>query len=275
MTSPDGGKILGVDLPAVAEKIRGRVLLRGRQIDQGTTDQRLLDSRGPTDWVHTDPWRVLRIQSEFVEGFGALAELGPAISVFGSARTKPTDPFYALAESVGRALAEAGFAVITGGGPGAMEAANKGARDAGGVSVGLGIELPFEQGLNQYVDLGVNFRYFFARKTMFVKYGQGFIVLPGGFGTFDELFEAVTLVQTQKVTSFPLVLIGTSYWGGLLDWLRETVLADGKISRVDLEMLKLTDDVDEAVQIMVHAAHERKSPAPGGGEKYEEPKQPE
>ena len=275
MTSPDGGKILGVDLPAVAEKIRGRVLLRGRQIDQGTTDQRLLDSRGPTDWVHTDPWRVLRIQSEFVEGFGALAELGPAISVFGSARTKPTDPFYALAESVGRALAEAGFAVITGGGPGAMEAANKGARDAGGVSVGLGIELPFEQGLNQYVDLGVNFRYFFARKTMFVKYGQGFIVLPGGFGTFDELFEAVTLVQTQKVTSFPLVLIGTSYWGGLLGWLRETVLADGKISRVDLEMLKLTDDVDEAVQIMVHAAHERKSPAPGGGEKYEEPKQPE
>jgi uncharacterized protein (TIGR00730 family) len=218
---------------------------------------------------------VLRIQSEFVEGFGALAELGPAISVFGSARTKPTDPFYALGEAVGRALSEAGFAVVTGGGPGAMEAANKGARDAGGVSVGLGIELPFEQGMNQYVDLGVNFRYFFVRKTMFVKYAQGFIVLPGGFGTFDELFEAVTLVQTQKVTSFPLVLVGTAYWGGLMDWLRGTVLADGKISSADLEMLQLTDDVEEAVEIMVDAANSRKSPAPGGGDKFEEPKQPE
>jgi uncharacterized protein (TIGR00730 family) len=279
MSSEDGGKILGVDVPGVipnvVEKIRGRVVLRGRQVDTGTTDQRLLDSRGPTDWVHTDPWRVLRIQSEFVEGFGALAELGPAISVFGSARTKPTDPFYDLGVRVGRGLAEAGFAVITGGGPGAMEAANKGAREAGGTSVGLGIELPFEQGMNQYVDLGINFRYFFARKTMFVKYAQGFIVLPGGFGTFDELFEAVTLVQTQKVTSFPLVLIGSAYWGGLMDWLRSTVLESGKISAVDLDLLHVTDDVDEAVGIMSEASDKRSSPAPGGGEKHEDPHVPE
>ncbi len=188
----------------------GPVRLRGSQSHPGgsTTDQRLLDSRGPSDWVHTDPWRVLRIQSEFVEGFGALAELGPAIGVFGSARTTPDDPAWAVAEQVGRGLAEAGLAVITGGGPGAMEAANKGATEAGGTSVGLGIELPFEAGLNPYVELGVNFRYFFARKTMFVKYSQGFVVLPGGLGTLDELFEALTLVQTRKVTSFPLVLVG-------------------------------------------------------------------
>ncbi|HET7691004.1 MAG TPA: TIGR00730 family Rossman fold protein [Nocardioidaceae bacterium] len=259
----------------MAEKIRGRVTLRGRQVDSGTTDQRLLDSRGPTDWVHTDPWRVMRIQSEFVEGFGTLAELGPAISVFGSARTKPTDPFYETGIRVGRALSEAGFAVITGGGPGAMEAANRGAREAGGTSVGLGIELPFEQGMNQYVDLGVHFRYFFARKTMFVKYAQGFIVLPGGFGTFDELFEAVTLVQTQKVTSFPIVLMGSAYWGGLLSWLRDTVLADGKVNAADLDLLQLTDDVHEAVHIMVEADERRASPAPGGGETPVPPHQPE
>jgi uncharacterized protein (TIGR00730 family) len=200
--------------------------------------------------VHTDPWRVLRIQSEFVEGFGALAELGPAVSVFGSARTTPDDAVYAMAEKVGAELVNAGYAVITGGGPGAMEAANKGARDAGGTSVGLGIELPFEQGLNRYVDLGVNFRYFFARKTMFVKYASGFIVLPGGFGTLDELFEAVTLVQTRKVTRFPIVLIGTSYWGGLLDWLRQTAADAGTISPADIDLLHLTDDVEEAVQIV-------------------------
>src|SRR4051794_11115034 len=171
----------------VPEKYRGRTLMRREQVETSTTDQRLLDSRGTSDWVHTDPWRVLRIQSEFVEGFGALAELGPAISVFGSARTRVDDPAYALAEQIGGKLVDAGFAVITGGGPGVMEAANKGACEAGGVSVGLGIELPFESGLNEYVDIGLNFRYFFARKTMFVKYSQGFIVLPGGFGTFDEL----------------------------------------------------------------------------------------
>jgi uncharacterized protein (TIGR00730 family) len=234
-----------------AMKRKGPMFLRDQQIDVSTTDQRLLDSRGPSDWVHTDPWRVLRIQAEFVEGFGALAELGPAIAVFGSARTARDDPYYDQAVELGAALAREGFAVITGGGPGAMEAANKGAADAGGVSVGLGIELPFEEGVNDYVNLGVNFRYFFARKTMFVKYSQGFVVMPGGMGTFDELFEAVTLVQTRKVTSFPVVLLGVDYWSGLLDWLRGTVLAQNKIAAADVDMLQLTDDVEEAVSIMV------------------------
>src|SRR3954452_11200850 len=224
----------------------GPLRLRGDLVPSSTTDQRLLDNRGPADWVHTDPWRVLRIQSEFVEGFGSLSELGPAVSVFGSAREVPGTPTYELAVELGRRLAEAGFAVITGGGPGIMEATNKGACDGGGVSVGLGIELPHEQGLNDYVDLGINFRYFFARKTMFVKYAEGFVVLPGGFGTLDELFEALTLVQTQKVTRFPIVLMGTSYWSGLVDWLRGTVLADGKISKRDLDIFQLTDDVEDA-----------------------------
>jgi uncharacterized protein (TIGR00730 family) len=237
----------------------GPVTLRGARVPGTTTDQRLLDSRGPSDWLHTDTWRVMRIQSEFVEGFGALAELGPAVSVFGSARTRPGSPFYSLGERLGARLVNEGYAVITGGGPGAMEAANKGAREAGGASVGLGIELPFEQGLNEYVNLGVNFRYFFARKTMFVKYAQGFIVLPGGFGTLDELFEAVTLVQTQKVTSFPIVLMGRDYWGGLFDWLRETALEAGTINPRDIELLHVTDDVDEAVRIVV-AADEDVSP---------------
>jgi uncharacterized protein (TIGR00730 family) len=236
-----------------AVKRKGPMFLRDDQIDLSTTDQRLLDSRGSSDWVHTDPWRVLRIQAEFVAGFGALAELGPAIAVFGSARTQRDDPYYAQAVQLGAALAREGFAVITGGGPGAMEAANKGAADAGGVSVGLGIELPFEEGMHDYVNIGVNVRYFVARKTMFVKYSQGFAVLPGGMGTFDELFEAITLVQTRKVTSFPLVLIGVDYWSGLIDWLRDTVLARDKIAPADLEMLQLTDDVEEAVSIMVAA----------------------
>ncbi len=226
---------------------KGPVVMRRSQVPLSTTDQRLLDSRGPTDWLHADPWRVLRIQAEFVEGFGALAELGPAVSVFGSARTRPDSPLYATGEAIGRALVRAGYAVITGGGPGAMEAANKGALEAGGTSVGLGIELPFEQGLNDYVDMGVNFRYFFARKTMFVKYARGFVVLPGGFGTLDELFEAVTLVQTNKVTSFPIVLFGSDYWGGLLDWLGTSAVSAGTISGRDLGLLTLTDDVDTAV----------------------------
>jgi uncharacterized protein (TIGR00730 family) len=238
-------------------KSRGPIVLRREQVQTSTTDQRLLDSRGPSDWVHTDPWRVLRIQSEFVEGFGMLAELGPAISVFGSARTPVDSADYMKAVELGRALSRAGYAVITGGGPGIMEAANRGASDAGGVSVGLGIELPFESGLNDWVDVGINFRYFFARKTMFVKYAQGFIVMPGGFGTFDELFEALTLVETRKVTSFPLVLMGTDYWRGLVEWLRHTVLDEGKIHAVDLDLLQMTDDVDEAVQIMVEAREHR------------------
>jgi uncharacterized protein (TIGR00730 family) len=237
----------------VKSKTNGPVVQRRDQIDEGTTDQRLLDSRGPSDWIHTDPWRVMRIQAEFIEGFGALAELGPAIAVFGSARTHAGDTTYEQAEQTGRALVDAGFAVITGGGPGSMEAANKGASEAGGVSVGLGIELPFESGLNPWSDIGVNFRYFFARKTMFVKYSQGFIVLPGGFGTLDELFEALTLAQTGKVTSFPVVLLGVAYWSGLIDWLRDTALDQGTIKKSDLDMLRLTDDVEEAVAVMVAA----------------------
>jgi uncharacterized protein (TIGR00730 family) len=236
---------------------RGSTTLRGELVPGSTTDQRLLDGRGPSDWVHTDPWRVLRIQAEFVEGFGSLAELGPAISVFGSARTAETAPDFLLAEQVGKALVDAGFAVITGGGPGSMAGANKGAQKAGGVSVGLGIELPFEQGMNQWVDLGVNFRYFFARKTMFVKYAQGFVVLPGGFGTFDELFEALVLVQTHKVTSFPIVLMGSDYWGGLLDWLAGPVAGRGMINPADLKLIQVTDDVQEAVELLIAARKER------------------
>ncbi len=229
------------------ETHKGPIRLRGDQVKSGTTDQRLLDSRGPSDWVHTDPWRVLRIQSEFVEGFGALAELGPAVSIFGSARTKPDDPMYESARKIAAKLCGEGYAVITGGGPGVMEAANRGASECGGVSVGLGIELPHEQGMNEFVDLGINFRYFFVRKTMFVKYAQGYVVMPGGFGTMDELFEALTLAQTQKITSFPIVLFGTEYWGGLIDWLRTSMLADGKVNVEDIDSLHVTDDIDDAV----------------------------
>lgn len=235
---------------ALHEQRLGPVVRRRHQMRPGTTDQRLLDTQGATHWVHEDPFRVMRIQSEFVEGFGTLAELGRAVSVFGSARTPEGSPEYEAGVKIGRALAEAGFGVITGGGPGAMEAANRGAVEAGGVSVGLGIELPYEQGLNPYVDIGVNFRYFFVRKTMFVKYAQGFVVLPGGLGTLDECFEALTLVQTKKVTQFPIVLFGSSYWGGLVDWLENTLIAEGKASQQDLELFHLTDDIDEVVDLV-------------------------
>ena len=232
-------------------QVQGPVIRGDRTAQPSTTDQRLLDSRGSTDWVHTDTWRVLRIQSEFVDGFGTLAELGPAVSMFGSAHTPREHPLYATAEALAARLVDAGLAVITGGGPGVMEAANKGAAEAGGVSVGLGIELPFESGLNPYVNLGINFRYFFARKTMFVKYAQGFVVLPGGFGTLDELFEALKLVQTRKVISFPVVLFDSAYWSGLIGWLRETALDRGSISARDLAMFTVTDDPDEAVATML------------------------
>ncbi|MFJ6747103.1 TIGR00730 family Rossman fold protein [Streptomyces sp. NPDC091266] len=247
MANPEGA-------PAPEEQRLGPVLRRRDQVQAGTTDQRLLDTQGPSEWVHTDPWRVMRIQAEFVEGFGALAELGPAVSVFGSARTPRGAKEYETGVRIGGSLVEAGFAVITGGGPGAMEAANKGAHEAGGTSVGLGIELPFEQGMNEYVNLGVDFRYFFVRKTCFVKYARGFVVLPGGMGTLDELFEALTLVQTRKVTRFPIVLFGTAYWGGLVDWLRGTLIAQGKASPHDLELFHLTDDVDEAVGLVTKEA---------------------
>jgi uncharacterized protein (TIGR00730 family) len=235
---------------------RGPVMLRGGEPDprlQGTTtDARLLDRRGPTDWVHTDPWRVLRIQSEFVE-------------VFGSARTPQDSPHYASGVAIGAALADAGYAVITGGGPGAMEAANRGASEAGGLSVGLGIELPFEQELNEWVDVGIAFRYFFVRKTMFVKYAQAFVILPGGFGTLDELFEALTLVQTRKVTRFPVVLFGSEYWSGLVDWLRTTMVPAATIKDTDLDLFTVTDDVDEVVRIVQEAEKARQAGDNGGG----------
>ena len=235
------------------ERHRGAVTLRRESIPPSTADERLLDSSNRDEWKTKDAWRALRILSEFVEGFDTLADLPPAVSVFGSARSKPDSPECELAADLGAALAEAGYAVITGGGPGVMEAANRGATEAGGMSVGLGIELPFEQGLNDWVDVGIDFRYFFVRKTMFVKYAQAFVVLPGGFGTLDELFEAVTLVQTKKVTRFPVILMGTAYWSGLIDWIKTTLLADGKVNAADLELIQVTDDVDEAIQIIIDA----------------------
>ena len=230
---------------------QGAVLFRGReQEEKPLADQALLEERNSADWAHRDPWRVLRIQSEFVEGFDALSDLPPAVSIFGSARTKPDHPMYVAAEEIGRRLVDRGFAVITGGGPGIMEAGNRGAHAADGTSVGLGIELPHEQGMNEYITLGVNFRYFFARKMMFIKYSQGFITMPGGFGTLDELFEALTLIQTGKVTHFPVVLFGREYWSPLVDWVRHTMAEGGYISPGDLDLLTVTDDVDEAVAAM-------------------------
>ncbi len=237
----------------------GPVTLRGHAKKAGTSDQRLLDSRGDTNWVHEDPWRVMRIQSEFVNGFGALAEVGPAFSIFGSARTPVDSPEYKAAYELGKKLSEKNYAVITGGGPGIMEAANKGCVEGPGLSVGLGIELPFEQRMNDYVELAIDFRYFFARKTMFIKYSQGFVVFPGGYGTLDELFEALTLVQTKKVTSFPVILVGSEFWTPLVDWLRNTMLRDGKIAKEDVDSLHITDDLDEVVRILVNAEAKRKN----------------
>lgn len=235
----------------------GPVLRKGHGQKPGTTDQRLLDSRGDSSWVHEDPWRVLRIQSEFVNGFGALADLGPAFSIFGSARTPSDHPEYKMAEDLGKKLSDKNYAVITGGGPGIMEAANKGCFAGPGLSVGLGIELPFEQSMNEYIELGIDFRYFFARKTMFIKYAQGFVVFPGGFGTLDELFEALTLVQTKKVTAFPVVLVGKSFWGPLVDWIKNTMLVSGKISQADADSLFVTDDMDEVVDILINESAKR------------------
>jgi uncharacterized protein (TIGR00730 family) len=235
---------------------KGPVTLRGGLIPDETTDARLLAPDQDASFIHQDPWRVMRIQSEFVEGFGALADLGPAISVFGSARLGEGTDEYEIAREVGRLLSAAQYATVTGGGPGIMEGANRGAVEGGGLSVGLGIELPFEQGLNEYVDMGVNFRYFFARKTMFLKYSQGFIVLPGGFGTMDELFEALTLVQTSKVTRFPIVLVGTQFWGGLVEWLRDSMLVRGTISEADPDLLPVVDTAQEAVDVVLAGVHQ-------------------
>ena len=237
--------------PEQMRTLRGPMLLRTEGEQASTFDQRLLESGADHEWQHADPWRVLRIQGEFVAGCDALSKLPKAVTVFGSARTTPEDASYQLGVEVGRKLAEHSYAVITGGGPGIMEAANRGAHEAGGLSVGLGIELPHEQGLNEYVDLGLNFRYFFARKTMFLKYSQAFICLPGGMGTMDEFFEVMCMVQTGKVTNYPIVLMGTEYWTGLLEWMDKTLAAGGFINESDRELFLLTDDPDEAVSHII------------------------
>ena len=237
--------------PEQMRTLRGPMLLRTEGEQASTFDQRLLESGADHEWQHADPWRVLRIQGEFVAGFDALSKLPKAVTVFGSARTTPEDASYQPGVEVGRKLAEHSYAVITGGGPGIMEAANRGAHEAGGLSVGLGIELPHEQGLNEYVDLGLNFRYFFARKTMFLKYSQAFICLPGGMGTMDEFFEVMCMVQTGKVTNYPIVLMGTEYWTGLLEWMDKTLAAGGFINESDRELFLLTDDPDEAVSHII------------------------
>lgn len=224
--------------------LRGPVIMRGRELPSDMADQKLLQSRTE------DPWRVMRMQAEFVEGFSALQRVTNAVSVFGSARLKPGSKYYEIAEEVGRLVARNGFATITGGGPGVMEAANRGAFEEGGLSVGLGIELPFEQGMNQWVNLGINFKYFFVRKVMFVRYARGFIVLPGGFGTMDELFEAVTLVQTGKIDRFPIALVGREYWEPMLSWLRDCVAAEGMIDPTDIDNFQVVDTAAEAIDYM-------------------------
>ncbi len=237
-----------------------------REIDQSirnlppvTEDEKLLQRFGERgEFTRTDTWRVLRIMGEFIEGFDALATVTKGVTIFGSARTGPDDPQYVAARETARLLAEAGFSIITGAGPGIMEAANRGARDGGGHSVGCNIELPFEQGANPYVDTLVHFRYFFVRKTMFIKYSDAFIIFPGGFGTLDELFEAVTLIQTGKISQFPVILFGRHYWAGLLRWIQSRLLEEGKISPGDLDLILLTDDPREAAQAVIdaHAATE-------------------
>jgi uncharacterized protein (TIGR00730 family) len=253
---------VGVDPAAAAERAEAAAppvlpvddAIRNAVSNGRTADAQFLQTpHTPDDFTRTDPWRVLRITAEFIDGFDHLAPVTRGVSVFGSARTKPVDPLYQQAVETGRLLAEAGFQVITGGGPGIMEAANKGAKLGGGKSIGCNIELPFEQGANPYLDLLVEFRYFFVRKTMFVKYSNAFIIFPGGFGTFDELFESLTLVQTGKINNFPIILFGRAYWAGLLRWLQSRVVAEGKISPSDLDLLVVTDDPREAVQAVLNA----------------------
>lgn len=233
---------------------KGPVILRGDMIPDESTSEHLLRPDDSPDWLHTDPWRVLRIQAEFVDGFSALAGLGPAVACFGSARTGREDAAYAAARTAGGLLAKAGYAVITGGGPGIMEAANRGCAEAGGKSVGLGIELPHEEGINRWVNMGITFRYFFVRKVMFMKYSNGGIVFPGGFGTLDEAFEMLTLIQTHKAKSMPVVFFGSEYWCGLFDWISGPVASHGMISALDRTLVTITDDVEEAVRVATGAA---------------------
>ena len=224
-----------------------------QRLPHATQDEQLLESPGLDEFTHTDTWRVFRIMGEFVEGFDELASLTRGISIFGSARTATTDPYYEKAQETAALLTREGFAVITGGGPGIMEAANRGAFEAGGVSVGCNIELPFEQGANPYLTRSLTFRYFFVRKMMFVKYSLGFVIFPGGFGTLDELFEALTLIQTRKIRDFPVVMFGSNYWKGLLDWISDVALKEGKVSDQDLKLLHITDSPEEVVKILVNS----------------------
>ena len=221
-----------------------------------TADEKLLESPPLVErrlFTHTDPWRVLRIMGEFVEGFEELADVGAAVSIFGSARAKPDDDTFLLARLTAEAIGKAGFAIITGAGPGIMAAANQGARDAGALSIGLNIELPHEEGSNPYLDRHVNFRYFFVRKTMLVKYSSAFVYFPGGFGTLDELFESLTLVQTGKIKDTPIVLVGSTYWEPLIRWLRDSVAHGGKISVEDLDRFAVVDDPEEVARIVTTA----------------------
>ena len=252
----EGRRASGV-FPALPEEILQRAATDDWIGDSSwalTEDAKLLQYGGSkTDFRSTDPWRVMRIMSEFIEGFDKLARIEKGVSIFGSARTHPDDPQYVAAVEVGRLLGEKGFSIITGAGPGIMEAANKGARLAGAPSIGCNIELPFEQGTNPYVDTHVAFRYFAVRKTMFIKYSSAFIIFPGGFGTFDELFEALTLIQTGKISQFPVVLFGTHYWAGLVRWLNSKVLAERKISPGDMDLMVVTDDPAEAARVVADA----------------------
>ena len=247
----------------------GRVLEGGtRPTTRETEDERFLASgfergfTGAEGHLAQDSWRIFRIMGEFVEGFETLAGRGPCVSIFGSARAWATDPDYLACVETARRIGEAGFGIITGGGPGIMEAANQGAREAGVPSIGCNIELPFEQGGNHFVDIGVDFRYFFVRKTMFVKYADAFVIFPGGFGTMDELFESLTLIQTGKIRNFPVVLFGSAYWNGLLEWIRGTMLEAGKISPEDLNLLYVTDDPADVARHIVerYRRHDRATP---------------
>lgn len=223
---------------------------RGGVLHQELADQALLRSKVDPKWTEEDPWRVLRIMGEFVDGFESLADVGKAITVFGSARVEPGTKYYRLGEEIGKVFAQAGFSIITGGGPGLMEAVSKGARRNDGLTIGLGIELPHEQGINEYVDLGIDFRYFFVRKTMFVKYAQAFVALPGGFGTLDELFECVTLRQTSKIQQYPIVLVGHEYWDGLMKWVRKRLVEEGMVSSADASIIQVVDTAEEALYVV-------------------------
>jgi uncharacterized protein (TIGR00730 family) len=264
------------ETPGPTQGVENPTLARAARLGAATEDEQLLQSpaaapKRSVDFTRSDPWRVFRIMGEFVEGFDALAEVGPAVTIFGSARVKPDHPQYQQARETARLLGEAGFSVITGGGPGIMEAANRGARDAGVLSIGCNIELPFEQSINEYVDVAINFRYFFVRKTMFVKYAEAFVIFPGGFGTLDELSEALTLIQTGKIRDFPVVLFGSDYWRGFLSWIREVLVAEGKVSPDDLDLMVVTDSPAEVARLVL----ERAGAALQGAVRAEIPANPE